>query len=260
MNRIALPATADTAVLYTLYTHMSHGASTSGDQVYAAHALLGELAGSWFKFVSDAQLERGERSLTGLQSGLSAPGQVHDARGGEDHRGLRARRAACWSAATPKRSPSTSPATTPAPPASASSGIKTAHRAKNAKTQGARRPRPTGSFSNPLNGDCRLGPACPCSRSSSARTTPAGRARQIALADPNAEVLATYPDGSPAILSRKLGKGRVITFAANPFAPQVTVDASAWPAAFKGLQQWPRLQSGPAHLALRHSRAKEVNR
>ena len=35
----------------------------------------------------------------------------------------------------------------------------------------------------------------------------------------------------------QLGKGRVITFAANPFAPQVTVDASAWPAAFKGLQQ-----------------------
>ena len=68
MNRVALPTTADTAVLYTLYTHMSHGASTSGDQVYAAHALLGELAGSWFKFVSDAQLERGERSLTGYKA------------------------------------------------------------------------------------------------------------------------------------------------------------------------------------------------
>ena len=64
-----------------------------------------------------------------------------------------------------------------------------------------------------------------------------GRTREIALADPKAEVLATYPDGSPAIASHKLGKGRVITFAANPFAPLVTVDASAWPAAFKGLQQ-----------------------
>ena len=68
MNRIALPQSADTAVLYTLYTHMSQGASTSGDQVYAAHALLGELAGSWFKFVSDAQLERGEASLTGYKA------------------------------------------------------------------------------------------------------------------------------------------------------------------------------------------------
>jgi hypothetical protein len=62
-------------------------------------------------------------------------------------------------------------------------------------------------------------------------------AHEIALADPKAAILGTYPDGSPAIVSHKLGKGRVITFAANPFAPQVTVDASPWPAAFKGIQQ-----------------------
>jgi hypothetical protein len=64
-----------------------------------------------------------------------------------------------------------------------------------------------------------------------------GCAREIALTDPKAEILGAYPDGSPAIVLHRLGKGRVITFAANPFAPQVTVDASAWPAAFKGLQQ-----------------------
>jgi hypothetical protein len=64
-----------------------------------------------------------------------------------------------------------------------------------------------------------------------------GCARQIALADPRATVLGTYPDGSPAIVAHALGKGRVITFAANPFAPQVTVDVTNWPAAFKGLQQ-----------------------
>ena len=66
---------------------------------------------------------------------------------------------------------------------------------------------------------------------------PLASAHEIALADPKAAILGTYPDGSPAIVSHKLGKGRVITFAANPFAPQVTVDASPWPAAFKGLQQ-----------------------
>ena len=64
-----------------------------------------------------------------------------------------------------------------------------------------------------------------------------GHAREIALADAKAEILGTYPDGSPAIVLHKLGKGRVITFAANPFAPQVTVDKSAWPEAIKGLQQ-----------------------
>ena len=59
---------------------------------------------------------------------------------------------------------------------------------------------------------------------------------RITLADRKALVLGTYPDGSPAIVSHKLGKGRVITFAANPFAPQVIVEPTPWPAAFKGLQ------------------------
>jgi hypothetical protein len=62
-------------------------------------------------------------------------------------------------------------------------------------------------------------------------------AHEIVLTDPKAGILGIYPDGSPAIVMHKLGKGRVITFAANPFAPQVTVDATPWPAAFKGLQQ-----------------------
>lgn len=67
MNRIRLPDKVDTAVLYTLYTHMSHGVNTSGDQVYAAHALVGELAGSCFQFVSDVQLERREKKLDGFK-------------------------------------------------------------------------------------------------------------------------------------------------------------------------------------------------
>lgn len=64
-----------------------------------------------------------------------------------------------------------------------------------------------------------------------------GHALEIALADPKADIVGTYPDGSPAVVAHKLGKGQVITFAANPFTPQVTVDASLWPIAFKGLQQ-----------------------
>src|ERR1035438_5455442 len=62
-------------------------------------------------------------------------------------------------------------------------------------------------------------------------------AREVALADPKDQVLGVYADCSPAIVQHKFGKGRVITFAANPFAPQVTVDKSAWPEAIKGLQQ-----------------------
>jgi uncharacterized membrane protein len=64
-----------------------------------------------------------------------------------------------------------------------------------------------------------------------------GRAREIRITDANAKVIGAYPDGMPAIVVHKLGKGKVIAFAANPFAPQVTVDASQWPMVFKTLQK-----------------------
>ena len=241
MNRIDLPQSADTAVLYTLYTHMSQGPSTSGDQVYAAHALLGELAGSWFKFVSDAQLERGERSLTGFSAVYlplakymtpAAAKIIEDyvSAGGVlvcgDADAFAFDLAGNDTSATRERI----------------LGVKT-----------------LGSKPNSVNsegGKARSSAEVPdrIILKSAQWGLPAGtslrlfdlklrdevllnRAHEIALADPKAGILGTYPDGSPAIVTHKLGKGCVITFAANPFAPQVTVDASPWPAAFKGLQQ-----------------------
>jgi hypothetical protein len=50
-------------------------------------------------------------------------------------------------------------------------------------------------------------------------------------------VIGTYADGAAAVVEHPLGAGRVITFAANPFAPAVAVDESLWPALFKGLQE-----------------------
>jgi hypothetical protein len=241
MNRVALPSTADTAVLYTLYTHMSHGASTSGDQVYAAHALLGELAGSWFKFVSDAQLERGESRLTGykvvylplakymtpeaakiIEDYVRTGGVLvcGDAEGfsfdlaGNDTSATRERILGI-KALGPKTERVNSEGGKARSPAEVPDRI---------TLKSAQWGLPAGS-SLRLFG-LKLGD----------EVTP-GRAREIALADAMAEILGTYPDGSPAMVMHQLGKGRAITFAANPFAPQVTVDASAWPEAFKGLQQ-----------------------
>ena len=64
-----------------------------------------------------------------------------------------------------------------------------------------------------------------------------GRAREIRLTDKNEKVIGTYPDGSPAIVVHRLGKGKVVTFAANPFVPDVTVDKTEWPMVFKSLQK-----------------------
>jgi hypothetical protein len=234
MNRIAVPTSADTAVLYALYTHMSQGASTSGDQVYAAHALVGEWAGSWFQFVSDAQLERGERKLDGYKVVYLPLGKYM----------------------TPE----------------ASKMVEEYVRAGGVLVCGDAEAfgsdlvgNDTSATRERLLGIRVLGPKVPQAQKGGAATDrillksaqwglPAGtslrlfeskgrddispvRALELRLADPQAEVLGTYANGAPAIVSHRLGQGRVITFAANPFSPRVTVDESAWPAAIKGLQQ-----------------------
>ena len=241
MNRIALPQTADTAILYTLYTHMSQGPSTSGDQVYASHALLGELAGSWFQFVSDAQLERGERSLNGYKAVYlplakymtpAASKIIEDyVRGGGvlvcgDAEAFASDLAGNDTSAIRERI----------------LGIKTlGPKSKGVNSDDAK----ARSFAKAPDRIILKSALWGLPARTNLRLfdlklrdeAPITRAHEIALADPKAVILGTYPDGSPAIVTHKLGKGRVITFAANPFAPQVTVDASPWPAAFKGLQQ-----------------------
>jgi len=220
---------------------MSQGASTSGDQVYAAHALLGELAGSWFKFVSDAQLEHGERKLSGFRAvylplakymtpvaaqiiedyvragGVLVCGDA-DAfafdLAGNDTSATRERILGIKTLG-PKPACVYDEATKPP------SMVELPDRIILKSAQWGL-PAGTSLLLFPLKSGDDAYPGC---------------AREIALADPKAIILGTYPDGSPAIVTHKLGKGRVITFAANPFAPQVTVDASPWPAAFKGLQQ-----------------------
>ena len=241
MNRIALPPTADTAILYTLYTHMSQGPSTSGDQVYAAHALLGELAGSWFQFVSDAQLERGERSLSGYKAAYlplakymtpAASKIIEDyVRGGGvlicgDAEAFAFDLAGNDTSAIGKRI----------------LGIKTLGpkakgvNNKDAKTRSSAEP-PERIILKSAQWGLPAGTSLRLFDLKLRDEALLASAHEIALADPKAAILGTYPDGSPAIVTHKLGKGRVITFAANPFAPQVTVDASPWPAAFKGIQQ-----------------------
>jgi hypothetical protein len=225
MNRIALPRDPDTAILYTLYTHMSHGASTSGDQVYAAHAVIGELAGSWFQFVSDAQLERGEQTLGGFKVVYlplatyltpAATKKIEDyVRAGGvlvcgDAEAFSFDLAGDDTSAARERI----------------LGITTLgpKKADRIILKSAQWGLAAGSSLKLF--DIKLGD----------EISP-GRACDIRVADHDAEVLAHYPDGAPAVVSHKWGQGRVITFAANPFAPALTVDPGLWPAAFKGLQQ-----------------------
>lgn len=239
MNRVALPTDPDTAVLYASYTHMSMGQSTGADQIYAAHALIGELAGSWYRFVADSQLERGERSLSGykvvylplgkyMTSEATAKIEAYVREGGvlvcgdaeafasdiEGNDTSKTReRILGIKVLGPKRADVIRLTDVSGFRWSTVSG---AQQDRNPETAGTRLP----LFEFDLWGEQSL-----------------GKARDIRVIDKSTKVLGTYPDGKPAIVSRKLGKGTVITFAANPFAPQVTVDATAWPMVFKSLQR-----------------------
>jgi len=225
MNRVALPKDPDTAVLYASYTHMSGGLSTGADQIYSAHALIGELAGSWYKFIADSQIERGERSLKGYRVVYLPLGRYMTpeatarieayVRGG----GV----LVCGDAeafASDLRGNDIS---------------KTRERVLGIRVVGARRAEGI-RIAKGFPG-VKPGTRLPLFEFDLWGEKSMGRARAIRITDVNAKVIGAYADGRPAIVVHKLGKGTVITFAANPFAPEVTVEKSQWPMVFKSLQR-----------------------
>lgn len=228
MNRVALPTDPDTAVLYTWYTHISSGLSTGADQVYSAHALVGELAGSWYRFIADTQIERGERSLGGYRVVYLPLGRYMTpeatakieayVRGG----GV----LVCGDAEAFASDPEGNDTTAARErilgihvngPKQADKMLSTADFGKGDGSQsGIEMP----LFDFELWGE-----------------KSKGHARYISLTNKDDRVIGCYPDGDPAIVVHKLGRGKVITFAANPFSPEVTVEQTAWPAVFKALQK-----------------------
>ena len=225
MNRIALPTDPDTAVLYAWYTHISMGLSTGADQIYSAHALIGELAGSWYKFVADSQLDLGERDMKNYKVVYLPLGKYMTpktaakieayVRGG----GV----LVCGDAeafASDLEGNDTS---------------KTRERILGIRVLGAKRADGI-RIAKGFPGGVKAGKQLPLFDFDLWGELSLGRARSISILDKTAKVLGTYPDGKPAIVSRKLGKGTVITFAANPFAPDVAVEKTQWPMVFKSLQ------------------------
>jgi len=229
MPRLALPESADTAVLYTLPTHMSHGPmghgpASGGNQLYAAHVLVGELAGSWFDFVSDAQLERGEKSLAGYRLVYlplatimtpEATAILEDyVRGGGT--------LVCGDAAAFS---------------SDMAGADTAaarERILGVRLVGPRQAEavmlPAARWGLPAGATLRL-------FENRLAEEPAAVVAFTIETLPDTRVLGVYPDGGPAIVEHPLGRGRVVTFAANPFAPAVAVDESLWPTVIRGIQR-----------------------
>ena len=229
MNRLELPAEADTAILYTVYTHMSLGSSTDADQLYAAHALLGEMAGSWFQFVSDTQLERGERALEKYKAvylplarfmTAEATAKIEEyVRGGGT--------LICGDAEAFSFDLSGKDTSAVREKFFGGQTVAPKHAEKIILSTNS------SAFRQVLN----CGSPLPLYDLELWDETSPGRAREIKITADDVEILGRFADGSPAVISRKLGQGRVILFAANPFSPLVVVEKTAWPAFFKNLQQ-----------------------
>ncbi len=62
MNKVKIPKDADTAIICCLDSEAAENAN--GDQIYTAYAILGEKIGCWFDFISDRQIERNEKDLS----------------------------------------------------------------------------------------------------------------------------------------------------------------------------------------------------
>lgn len=222
LNRVQLPDDPDTAILYTLYTHMSHGANTGGDQLYAAHALIGEQAGSWFQFVGDAPLERDEVRLDRYKV-VYLPAAKYMTPTATQRIEDYVRAGGVLVCGDPE--------------AFSFDLAGNATRAAQTRILGCNPAGPSSAtrvtMSSPAFG-LEAGATLPL-----LETDPYDVAGSCVLAvtDNDAKIVANYPGGTPAIISRRLGQGRVIVFAFNPFAPSVTVEPGAWPAFFKGLQQ-----------------------
>ena len=75
------------------------------------------------------------------------------------------------------------------------------------------------------------------------KTLPTRDVGYAVAASPDVEVLGRFSDGKPAILSRKVGKGRAIYFAVNPFRLENLAD-EPWKAFFKTFQTQLGLKTG----------------
>ncbi len=207
MGRLKLPTQTKTAILYCSTAHAAEGPTSSADEVYTAYALLGERLGCWFDIISDRQLARGLRDLSDYRvvylplATYAEPdlvGALQEWVKGGGTLVCGDPQAFAW-----------------APDGSDLS-------ARRRELFGVEVGEPVDEHAIAIGGHrARIFP----------RRTQLGRqftARRIRVLDDDARVLGTYANGSPAILSRAVGAGKAIYFAANPFTPETLFYDEPW--------------------------------
>jgi hypothetical protein len=223
MNALKLPDDPEVAILYSADSHRSRGPSTRASELYTAYSLLGERVGSWFEFVDDDSLGRGEKSLAEYRAvyiplgtyqresvvrqieqfvqdgGIVISGDPTVFSWDIDGSDLSSCRERIFGVKVIGQKPRDSVLVR-----------------KSSWTEGVSGSlpiyRPVGRDGWPEDKGCMI-----------------EKVRDI-------QVIGTFADGSPAITVSKYGKGQAIYFAANPFVPDCLFEGDRWDELFRAFQ------------------------
>lgn len=227
MNAIERPIDAEVAILYSSDSHRAEGASTKANEVYTAHSILGERVGSWFDFVDDESLIRGQKSLSKYRAVYIPLGTYQ--------RESVVRRIEAF-----VRGGGT---VICGDPSVFSWDIDGRDLSKSReRIFGVRTIRAVDRVSMVLRNDggipgMKVGETLPVYRPVGRDGWTEDNGWLVEISRPGVEVLATFADGSPAITMTRYGKGRAIYFAANPFVPECLIGDGRWDAFFRALQE-----------------------
>jgi len=226
MNALKCPDDAETAILYSADSHRSQGPSTKANEIYTAYSLLGERVGSWFDFVDDDSLDRGEKSLSKYRT-VYIPLGTYQRESVVRRIGKFVKDGGTVISGDPSIFSWDIDGTDLSSWRERIFGVRTV----SPKTRRAMVLRKS-EWTDGLP----AGQTLPVYR-------PVGRdgwleenGWSIELARPGVRVLATFPDGSPAITVSKYGKGQAVYFAANPFVPECLFDGDRWDGLFRAFQ------------------------
>jgi hypothetical protein len=226
MKALKLPTDPEVAILYSSDTHRSGGISTKASELYTAYSLLGERAGSWFTFVDDESLERGDKSLSKYRA-LYIP------------LGTYQRESVVRKIEEFVKNGGTVICGDPTVFSWDINGSDlSAYRERifGVRTFG---PKSCDSMivgTSPWTGSC-AGMKLPVFRPVVRGGWSDDNGWSVKLAKPGVRVLAKFADGAPAVTSVKYGKGEAIYFAANPFVPECLVEGDGWNRLFRALQE-----------------------
>lgn len=228
MNAIDGPTDAEVAILYSADSHRSEGPSTKANEIYTAHSILGERVGSWFDFVDDDSLVRGEKSLAKYKA-LYVP------------LGTYQRESVVKQMEKFLQDGGTVICGDPSVFSWDIDGkdlSKYRERIFGVRTNGA-----LDRTSMILRADGGIpglvaGKTLPIYRPIARDGWSEENGWKVETAREGVDVLATFTDGTPAITMARYGKGRAIYFAANPFVPECLMGDGRWDAFFRALQQY----------------------